>query len=389
MEKINRKKFTTILVLFLMILSLVACGNDSKSKSGAPKAKGEPVHKAYEETKNIIDAIWTLELSIDGKDYQLPFPLKELTDNGWKFTDSGHKLDFGKYRELIVTKGDLALLVEIRNIKDKENAIPEQEATVYGLFDAFYGPFGGGSKDLGKMPELKLPEGISLQSTLAEIKTAYGQPSAIYPVDRYKDDSDIVYRYGTHDAPQLTFIGQEDSINGFKIRTIFVENFENIDGKDVDTTLFDYTAPTALSDDFNDAIIEVDGKLLQIPFPVYELMQDGWVVCHSGAMLGINGGTSQVYSYKDRAELTIWLHNFSEQKVVPEAASVKNVTSTSDTLKIAGGITIGSPISDLANVFGEENVSEGGYVSLWADSLKYEIHCEDGVVSKIDVGVLK
>ncbi len=386
MENINIKKITTILVLFLMILSLVACGNDSKSKSGASKAKGEPVHKAYEETKNIIDAIWTLKLSIDGKDYQLPFPLKELTDDGWEFTDSGYKLNYGKYGEQILTKGDLALLVEIRNTKDKENAIPEQEATVYGLYDAFYGPFGGGSKDLGKMPELKLPEGISLQSTLAEIKAAYGEPSAVFPVDSYKDDSDIVYRYGSHQSIQLTFIGKEDSINGFKITTMFVENFENIDGKDVDTTLFDYTAPTALSDDFNDAIIEVDGKLLQIPFPAYELMQDGWVVCHSGAMLGVNGGASLIYSYKDRAELTIWLHNFSEQKVVPEAASVREVSSTSNTLKIAGGITIGSPISDLVSVFGEENVSESGNVNLWTDSLKYEIHCEDGVVSKINLG---
>lgn len=93
-----------------------------------------------------------------------------------------------------------------------------------------------------------------------------------------------------------------------------------------------------------------------------------------------------ISTYKDKAGLTVWLHNYSEQTVAPEVASAKEVSTNSDVLKIAGGITIGSPISDLVSVFGEENVSENGNVSVRTDLFKYEISSEDGVVIRILVG---
>jgi hypothetical protein len=387
MRKSKVKKLLCLLLLGTMILSLTACGGGGGNK--APQAKGTPIYKSYDETKNIIDAIWNFPLTIEGKEFKLPFSVKELTDAGWKFPDTDQTIPYGMSNEYVLTKDDLSLMVEVKNSSENKEKLPAQECTVYGITV--------GAPKLDKMPDIKMLEDISLKSGLAEVKEAYGDFMSTYPVDQYDESKGSYYVYGGFPCPQLRFVVKDDVICGFNVESCFVEDFANLDGKDVDTKLLDYTPPSALSDDYNEGIIEIGGKLLQMPFPAYELIQDGWVICSSGETFQKRkesgsqryDGRSLIFAYKGRDALTVFLVNYTDQEVAHEMGSVRNVKSVGRTcsIKIAGGITLGSPCSELVRVFGDK-AEEGGTrgVSVRTDLFNYEIKVKDGVVSSIEIG---
>lgn len=208
----KNKSVLTAVILGASLL-LAGCNGLGGANSAAYIANEEEIEAAMDE---MSDDLGSLEMSMDGKIYSLPFTAGELMEEGWTFPEDILKkidpfpaLTEWNKCEMVKTDGEVEKdLTGITLINQAEEDVDPADAYLTSF-----------SLDRYDQVKLILPKGITWASSIEEVKDAYGEP--------YKE----------------TETGSEDTFISTVLRYYFDDNshvfigFETKDGKTKMTNL--------------------------------------------------------------------------------------------------------------------------------------------------------
>lgn len=156
-----------------------------------------------------------MQLAFDGQTYTVPFPVKQLTDAGWRFEDerlnNGYILNSGDMLSSTIAMRkdgvDGYLSIGLANTTDA--AIDALDSTVWSI-----GYDGSSAKTT---PTMSFAKGVTNGSTFDEVQAAYGEPNDSYISDGHIYDT---LEYGSswedgYDGKIAKFIFTDQKLVGF------------------------------------------------------------------------------------------------------------------------------------------------------------------------------
>lgn len=342
----------------------------------------------------LSDDLYSYQIQIGEDVYQFPMTYEQFLSFGWTHDDDADKeMAPNEYTVADrVSMGDLQVYVMAINFD--VNTKPMSECYIGGL-----------SVDASQASKTDtvflLPKGIEYGKTSAdEAKAAYGTPT-------YENATDsgrltVEYSEDSYQKVKMVFDAETKLLDSIDVRNF--EKPEDFEAGAVSTEIPEivgkYQAPTAMSDDFGDFIVEYGGKLYQLPAPVSEFEADGWVIQEDDSEMTISGkGSGWVTMMKDNQKLRAIVRNYSEGAVSVSNSFLPKVLGSEyageqTSVKIAKGIEIGTSKADLeAAITGltveTEDSSSYTYYSVQPKDSKldsYEIYVskETGKVYKIE-----
>lgn len=193
-----------LVVLFALIL-LAGCSTPSSSNGsngsatvGSSSGSGEGEGTDLNSTNA---SIYDFAVSIDGVEYTLPIALSEVLENGWGLEESvldkhGEKMlsDTTMINYIYLVKGDWKIEIVLENLTGEEATI-EELSIIELTFET-----------VNEYPEVVLAEGITLNSTLNDVLTAFGQ---------YSEASEETFYYS------VRYVENDDFLNGGRYQFAF------------------------------------------------------------------------------------------------------------------------------------------------------------------------
>lgn len=350
LSSIRKKAIYLLALVALFACVFTACSGQDKGtssgqtngKTSGPATSGKAVYPSFEESGNILDALWDLPIRLDGKDYRMPIAVSDLFADGWELPEGADEREISYSKGLLtdMMKNEAVCELRFENLSKKDAALKAKDCHVIYL--------SWEQTDNAELLDIRFPKDISLSSSVSDIKAAYGEPTASYQRDAYDESKGMAYKYGGI-IQYLTFYAQGEKLSGFSLQVTHVEDFSRIDGKDLDTKDMNYEAPGAADNDLGKGILTVDGKLLRLPCPVAELINDGWIVCPARDSFEAGEGSSDVLAYKGHKALTLFVRNYSDKTVAFENTSIKSITTISsepELLIFPDGVKLGDTIKD-------------------------------------------
>lgn len=345
-------------------------------------------------SETLSDNIYDYQISIDGTVVSFPISFSDFESYGFECTDDKtQSIPSGSYG-MFYFKNDNDNKVMGFVMNFGVNAANAEDCYIVGV---------QADKFNCKNGEVKIAGDLTMfESTRDDVDAALGSPSDCYESDsypyyQYKED---YYKY-----VQITFDAADDN----KIYKIDVKNFtepEGFDPGEVDTTSVPaitaaYEAPTEMSDDLLDYVVEFDGDLYRLPCPVSEFLNNGWEYNDSKTDATIDGsGSGWVTLRKNNKEFRTLALNYDENATIPDncfvttiGASTFNNSSAPDVkLDNAAGIKLGDKVEDVEKKlkgydYKREDTSYVFFSVSDSRSLTYhyEISCFDGVVTSIEI----
>ena len=348
-------------------------------------------HQGYVAPTELSDSIYDYQISINGEIVQLPLYVEDLLAQGWEvksnLSDLGTGMRPSTYDLYYFTKGDTQIYADVMNWDVNER--PAGECVINGITI---------ERNDAKDAEVELPGGINWNtSTTEDVMAAYGTPS-------YENETSSLYfmRYeeGTRNEVEVRFeveSGQIDkiSLDNFTEPEDFVQGAVSTDVPELTAM---YQAPTAMSDDPADFIIEVDGALYQLPCPVSEFVNNGWEVVDGKSEESIEGrGSGKVTLRKNNFEFWTYVRNYDDNATAVENSFVTDFQlrdhDANVSVKIAGGVEYHMDQDEAMKIlepmgyeFEEGTIEGSGYLILKYESFKkYEIYVNNGIIKDIAV----
>lgn len=306
-----------------------------------------PAGNAIGETPaELSDDLYSFQLQVNDIVYQLPMTYEQFTGLGWTYNDDpNEELTAGRYMSTqVFTNGKLKCYAGIANFD--VNTKPVKDCYIISLsFET--------SQVKDTTAVIMLPGGISLGGNYDEAIALYGTPTSEY--DNETSRRSASYSQSSNDQIKIESVYENRDVIG----TISVKNMTKPDdfvageiSSEVPEIVTRYEAPTAMSDDFADFIVEYGGNLYQLPAPVSEFISNGWTIYEDGSETTIDGrGGSWVTLMKDNQKLKVIASNYDENATAIENGFVTNIVADNyqkkTSLIIARNITIGMTRAEL------------------------------------------
>lgn len=328
----------------------------------------------YEWPTELSDNWRDYTISIDGTVYQFPMPYSEWKSKGWKTNSLPTNLAAGEGDYTEFYNDRLELTAAFMNPGLSETAI--EDCWVVGVsIDTEYDEVADGVV-------IELPGGVKLlESSEDDIKKAFGAPEYRYEGTDYEDKPYVSLDY----AGDTYEDGMDFEINADgKLASIAIANTaipaNAVGNTDISTEPpvinSYYTEPSGPSTDRFDSIITLDGVNYQLPVPVAQLTQNGWIL--DTATDDYISGNSNIDTYleKDGSKIYVQLDNFTPNAILPVNAYITSIQAESNycTLEIIfpGGVKLGSSGTELENLYGD--LGEDFEKDEWTSSISYSIY---------------
>ena len=400
-------KRACIALSLLMLISLNGCKNvekeeeetntikvqeDVKDEKTEENSKKEDDNK--EDNKIQSDDLYSYEIIINGQHYKLPCKYSEIKEAGWLLTDDETtELKPDSYGLTGAYLGDTNNYMGL-SIINFSNDVKQLKDCYVGYISIDF------SYDKNKDIDILLPQGITIGSTIDEVEKAYGKPTSDYEGEYY---TKYTYEAQIYKNVEFQFDVEDKKLMKIEMRNLVdepsdVETESNSTTNDNEILEVDYTAPTELGDDLLSFNVKYEGVLYNVPIPVTELQNNGWVI-EKAPVDKIAAKSSQggFKLRKDNNTLTTRLYNPHDKET-----SINNclvtiiITDNYDSkfdLEMPKGITVGSTESDIISAYGETNLKKEEsdniiYYSYKKGALKdvtFIMKKEDKVVYKIEV----
>lgn len=331
-------------VLALVLVALI-CIFAFSGGNTAPPATPETEPPATSEPLQMSDNLFDFTVELDGVIYRFPCSFQDLASRGWTISslgisDSSMMMGSG-YEQYEMTNNGKVITVAALN--QSPNAVALKDCPIVGM-----------TLDGNSHVNITLPKGITLNSSVDEIIAAYGTPT-----DRNDSDNYVT----------LTYQPQGNDYSGFRFQVRKTDEawnpsviefehiiIEEVTDLEVNTErpayLDDYKAPSNLSDDPTVPVVELGGDLYQLPCPVTEFYNNGWVLnslpCYIKA-----GNTEYITLQRDDALIDMYIGNYSNYQTTIENCAVFELfvrTSSNTTLKLSGGISLGMSVAQFESV---------------------------------------
>lgn len=405
------KKISVLFIVVAMLAALLAGCNappqeSSVPSSSAPEAvssepsvpSSEPSQEATPEVTPaankgdkpdfgpLSDDLYSYQLQIGDDVYQFPMTYDDFMSFGWTFIDDD-TIELGPNEYTVserVEMGELQLYVMAINFDVNSKALNE----------CYIGGVSVDAYQAGKSPEttFTLPKDIMFgKATAEQAKEAYGTPT-------YENISDsgretLEYSGDSYEKVRMIFNEETKLLESIEVRNFTKpEDFEAGEvSTEVPAIVGKYKAPSAMSDDFGDFIVEYSGKLYQLPAPITEFEADGWVIQEDDSEMTVSGKRSGwVTLMKDNQKLRVIAQNYSEAATAINNCFITQVKGSEYSgeqisIKIPKNIEIGMSKADLeAAIAGVKFEQEDS-----SSYIYYDIQPTDSRVNTYEVLVSK
>lgn len=364
-----------------MIFVLAACisgtfvqveAAEQQTGENAVSEKQTEENTAEEQQTALSDDLYSFQLEYQGVLYQFPMAYSDLTDQGWElseYEDPDMMVGTNSYTSVGFVKGDLSIRADIINFGINE--APVEECLIGGIsIDEGYS-----DTDLASV-SIVLPQGIRMgESTLEDIKAAYGEPSDTYEGDNYVK---VTYERDLYQDIEL-YVYHDDQT----LRQLSLRNFTEPEGFDKGTVsdeipdiVASYEAPEKLGDSFMEPYVEYFGDLYTLPAPVSAFEANGWSILEEEEVEFVEGdGLAFVDMMKDNQTVRFTVYNLTQNAVTLEncfVTELKQATYDPEALsmKLSGDICLGADKSQLVALAEEngylcEDDAENGYLTIY------------------------
>ena len=318
-------------------------GTTSKqSSSPSPKRSTSSTStKGTSTVADLSDDLFSFQFLTNGHIYQLPMYYSDFTALGWQPAKDGSNDDLPKtvpagkaLTSFYMENNGVPLRASLINLS--KNELPCEKCLVGGvdigiLVSSGWQPDG---------PELYLPKGIQYGvSKQSDIEAAYGKPTDSFSGDLY---TELTYSADTYSEIKLFIYKDTGTLKEIDI-TNYVKPKGFNEGSASDKTPADvssYQAPTQLGDDILSYNMTIDGKLYHTPFPVKELIKNGWSVVKDKSPSEIASNDSgSITIRKGNLVCEIFANNKASYATTPENCTISDVTLNSPS-PIAGGTAL-------------------------------------------------
>ena len=342
----------------------------------------------------LSDDIYSFQIQVDDDVYQLPMTYDQFRAFGWEYDgdDTVSISSESRTTTNVFKKGSLTCYVGMMNFD--VNARPLNECHVTSIkFDSFL------IKD--NEITLTLPGGATYGGSLETAIALYGTP--YYEYDNGTTRKSVTYQLSSY---QEVKIGSEyeklDVIGEIEVENIS-KPADFISGpvsSDVPAIISKYQAPSKLSDDFGDFIVEYGGDLYQLPAPVSVFTANGWKVIEDASETTISGkDSSWVTIMKDNQKLKVLAKNYDENATAITNGFVTDVVSdvysSKTPIKITKNISVGMSRSELESAlsgveYESEDSSSFDYYNIYPTGSKVDYYSisvskETDAVTKVTV----
>lgn len=303
---------------------------------------------------SMSDELFDYTFELNGTYYQLPMTYQAFVECGWELVrgeSEETKLNGYSYSSVRFLNDGKTMYVDVVNMGGHARAIKDCI-------------IGGMTIRSNEEDSFVMAKNISFDSTMEEIKEAFGIPDTDYT-------SSITYDEGSrYKKVQFGFY------NG-NLSDVTFQCFEAI-GEDVTVVseerpeyLDEYLAPTELGTDMTDTVLELGGVIYRLPCPLSEFLSNGWKIASKNInSLGAgNSESTAIKIEKDGVKLEVGLKNFSEKEVYIDNCSVYRISFASydfknvekDFGKLPNGITLLSSEDEIAMLCKDFEKSDSTY----------------------------
>ena len=339
----------------------------------------------------LSDDLYSFQVSVEGTVYQFPMWASDFAALGWTF-DGTADGTLASYEYTVAeswVKDDVEVYTTLANMT--MNTLAYEDAAVAGIE---FSKWNLENCDW----EIILPKGIQYGvSTRDDIIAAYGEPSYEYDGDMYYNMS---YEYDTYQEIDLYVYKDTGVLQEIEIRNMIeLEGGDNSVDPTVPEAVKNYTAPTELGDDLYVYNIEIEGNLYALPFPVSELLDNGFTIKESESNMEIGAGSyGWVELVYNNQSYSCIVNNFADYATIVENCFVTSFESDEYYAKfdvtIPGDIKRGDTEKELLDVIKDFNyeVETSGdytYYSIYKPGDEYgsafDIRVKEGVIIGIEV----
>ena len=290
---------------------------------------------------------------LEGKKYTLPIPVSELLADGY-YLDEDLNTEIGG---LTYTWCDLSkeedsydtLTIYIFNGSGNTKALSDCVVSSIEVNDSelenYSFALGNGLKP-GDLPE-----------TVEQIMGA--------PTDQYDSDLSLTYYYGEdRETGQIQFSWPKENGELTGSSDVSVSYFpveKTSTSAEVPEYLSEYTAPSAMGEDFDSGTLTLDGVIYQLPCPVSEFVKNGWTVDRDDEVMADRLGS--ITLKKGDIPLSVYVYNFANYQTIGSNCAVTKILCSdySDTVPIPDitlpkGLTLKTDLSTLDSIIGSSSV---------------------------------
>lgn len=334
------KKWISVLLMICLMLTLASCDkNTSVSTDNAQTSTGEntagtdgadpsgtdetsPTEPVPTEPEPALTENFTFE--IGGVTYNLPTSYQTFVDNGWslKLVKKGLTEESevaGYSREYInLVNGKAQLRVCAINMSGNTKLIKDCNIGAVTVM-----------ADDGL--DFKMDEGITLSTTIEQLQDTYGPATYVEPFDNY-----TIVRYVLPPYSEVVFYiyTTQTEYNTVTLQNLTPAPSDYTIPQNRRPGFFDnYVAPQKLSTDPTATQFLLDGVVYQLPCPLEQFINNGWVVAKD-PIVSVGAGNSKygMILQKGDACLPVGLFNFDKIELTSNNCAVYEIDFTSANL---------------------------------------------------------
>ncbi len=316
--------------------------------------------KAKKTSKSNIEAsddIYSFQITINDELYQFPMTYEDFTAYGWEYDpgsyDDAIELAPNQYSPFEKFKKDgLQINGVVANLG--MNTVSIEECIICGVsIEKFY------FDKENSNPKVELPGGIVRgESTLDDVKAAYGDPSSDYDGDLY---TMLEYDLDYDQEVKLYVDKDTGTLGNIDIRNLVPIESEGADTEsaeisdEVPDVVSKYEAPTSLKGDLEEFVFELDGDLYRLPAPVCEFEKNGWKVIDDDSDMVIKGKSyGWVTMMKNNQKFHTIVNNYDGNATSVNNCFISKVEASEYgadlSMKLPNGIETGMSKKDLDKI---------------------------------------
>lgn len=309
---------------------------------------------------------FTFELS--GHTYTLPARYSEFVANGWTIDQTygnvkeDSEISANSYASIYLTNGAVRFNAQLVNMSGNVRAAADCDI---GEIDV------RAQNNLG----LKLAKGITILSTVDEVKAAYGMPESM---SSYEDYDTLRYSVGSYNYMNFYIYKTRTTSNSVTLKNFVATERDNTEVSDERPAYLDtYRPPEKLGSDVKATVFELDGVVCQLPCPMDVFLNNGWEVkSDSIGYLGAGNKNTGITLKKGDLILYIGIKNFSKTAQYSKDCAVYYVDFNhkyfpdDEHLKLPGGRTLSSTEEEVMETYKDFDLYES--TSSYYKTLTYE-----------------
>ncbi len=304
--------------------------------------------------KKKYENLFVFEMKLDGVDYKFPMFYEDFVAKGWT-TKSDMKKEVNPGWDDYFDFEYNGMEYKVYMYNPSINKLPLEQCLVIGVDTDLSIEYEYGDVPEGFTQTVVLPGNItSGVSTKEEVLDTYGTPDNSYDYTDYGVIVDVL-TYELDYTDRVEIVCRDGVMFSVDMKTeSSIEGVDNSHSYAIPDVVANYKAPTGKETDKNRIIGTIDGVAYELPCPVTEFMNHGFVLLDEywEVVVPANFTADAEFRYKNDT-FKVEVANFADYATVIQNCMVTKLSVMPlDTMQISvlGGVEIGTPEADLESL---------------------------------------